>query len=492
MSCLSCAFLIWMKNMGRGRLILFLLPAALLSCQRMDNAQEPVERQFRAITEAAGNDTRTFIDDDLNVLWNGGDVVNVYMGKNKPVTGYAPVEAEGKSETTISVKEDNPGSSSAIVFPVDEEDIAFNAAYYPKVSGSIICQDSKYSIKVTVPDTQTYAENSFGRDAFHMVAVTDDVNDTDFRFRNVMGALRLQLTGNATIRKIIFSGNNAEQLYGSATVSLTGDPELKFTGSTDIITNPVKNYSVTLDCGEGVALKGEEATSFFIALAPCVFWNGFSILVIDSEGGRMMLSSHNQQTIKRSTVLTMPSREYAADDMKFVDLGLSVKWAAMNLGASDTSPAGDYYAWGETSPRDIFSDSNYSGPSVGSGGVSVLYYTLKSENDAATVNLGNLWRMPTKDEFNELLTKCDIYYSSTDRGWYAAKRGDDQVKVFFPATGMKTDRTLQSHQGYYWTSSLNDSDNSYAWCCFFDPSGDKMPVAQKRVNGLCIRPVSAY
>lgn len=467
-----------------------MIPAVLLACQRMESVTAPAGRQFSAITEAAGEGTRTCMDGSLNVLWNGGDVLNVYIGKNKPVTGYAPADAEGKSETTISVREESSGGSGAIGIPVGEESIGFNVAYYPKVSGSINCQDSEYSIKVSVPDTQAYAENSFGRDAFHMVAVTRDVDDTGFRFRNVSGALRLQLTGDATIRKIILSGNSAEQLSGAATVSLAGDPELKFTRSSGI--NPATNTSITLDCGEGVALKGGEATSFFIALAPCVFWTGFSALIIDSEGGRMMLSSHNQQTIRRSTVLTMPAREYVADDVEFVDLGLSVKWATANLGASDANPAGNYYAWGETSSRGSFSPGNYSGPSVGGGDASVLHYTLSSEDDAATVNLGELWRMPTREEFDELLTNCDITYSSADKGWYAAKRGDAGVRIFFPATGFETTRMNQSHQGYYWTSSLNDGNNSYAWCGFFDTNSDRGLASRDRSNGLCIRPVSAY
>ena len=202
-----------------------MIPAVLLACQRMENVTVPAGRQFSAITEAAGDGTRTCMDGSLNVLWNGGDVLNVYIGKNKPVTGYAPADAEGKSETTISVREESSGGSGVIGIPVGEESIGFNVAYYPKVSGAINCQDSEYSIKVSVPDTQAYAENSFGRDAFHMVAVT-----------------------------------------------LEGDPELKFTRSSGI--TPSTNTSITLDCGEGVALKDGEATSFFIALAPCVFQTG--------------------------------------------------------------------------------------------------------------------------------------------------------------------------------------------------------------------------
>lgn len=103
-----------------------------------------------------------------------------------------------------------------------------------------------------------------------------------------------------------------------------------------------------------------------------------------------------------------------------VDLGLSVKWASCNLGASRPEQAGNYYAWAETTPKQVYSLKTYKyagGPNhdkftkycvdskYGLNGFTDDKYVLDPEDDAATVNLGGTWRMPTYDEWNEFKEK---------------------------------------------------------------------------------------
>lgn len=100
-----------------------------------------------------------------------------------------------------------------------------------------------------------------------------------------------------------------------------------------------------------------------------------------------------------------------------VDLGLSVKWANVNLGASRPEEYGDYFAWGEVKPKADYSWETYKwckgsydtmtkycyDDSYGYNGFTDNKYTLDPENDAATVNWGGKWRMPTADEIVELI-----------------------------------------------------------------------------------------
>lgn len=90
-----------------------------------------------------------------------------------------------------------------------------------------------------------------------------------------------------------------------------------------------------------------------------------------------------------------------ADAMVAVDLGLSVNWSAKNLGAINTEDYGDYYAWGE-----LTSKATYSAESYIHKGVSLGVNISGTEYDAATQRLGDGWRMPTKEEVQELLDKC--------------------------------------------------------------------------------------
>ena len=105
----------------------------------------------------------------------------------------------------------------------------------------------------------------------------------------------------------------------------------------------------------------------------------------------------------------------SSDDHDYVDLGLpsSLLWATCNVGANAPEECGDYFAWGETAPKDVYSWSTYQ---YYDGGNLVKYTgsdgltTLLPEDDAATANLGNGWRMPTKEEWQEL-------YQNTTNTW---------------------------------------------------------------------------
>ena len=87
---------------------------------------------------------------------------------------------------------------------------------------------------------------------------------------------------------------------------------------------------------------------------------------------------------------------------EWVDLGLSVKWATCNVGATNPEEYGDYFAWGETRTKSEYTDSNCTsyGKSWGDIGGD-------SSRDAATASWGGSWRMPTPAEFQELKDNCD-------------------------------------------------------------------------------------
>ena len=94
---------------------------------------------------------------------------------------------------------------------------------------------------------------------------------------------------------------------------------------------------------------------------------------------------------------------------KFVDLGLSVKWATCNIGANNPEESGDCFFWGEKAPHDLSPRTN----------TFEKYYskrqgTLEIIDDAAHENWGGSWRMPTKEDFEELIdpNNCDIEFTS--------------------------------------------------------------------------------
>ncbi len=172
-----------------------------------------------------------------------------------------------------------------------------------------------------------------------------------------------------------------------------------------------------------------------------------------------------------------------ANGHEFVDLGLSVKWATMNVGASSPEGLGFYFAWGETNLKGKYSIENYTfkdNPTI-----------LSLSDDAAHVNWGGDWRMPTQEEFNELVTKCMITLENTNTVRFTAANGK---YILMPLAGFaKEDGSFKNvgDCGYYWTNAI--SNNTQAVDLIFKEtfSGAEVLGLNKgnRFCGLSIRPV---
>lgn len=152
---------------------------------------------------------------------------------------------------------------------------------------------------------------------------------------------------------------------------------------------------------------------------------------------------------------------------EWVDLGLSVKWATCNVGASSPEEYGDYFAWGEIEPKDYYSTNStvtfgLSISELKSRGYIDSDGNLTSSYDAATTNWGKEWRMPTSDEIKELSSKCHETWAVLNgvTGYYLT--GPNGKSIFLPAAGLRDESELFNlgTNGYYWSSTPNNLDNS--------------------------------
>ena len=194
---------------------------------------------------------------------------------------------------------------------------------------------------------------------------------------------------------------------------------------------------------------------------------------------------------------------------EIVDLGLSVKWATFNLGATEPEEYGWYFAWGETEPKDVYSWSTYKWCN-GSSKTLTKYNTKSSygtvdnktvldpEDDVASVMLGGKWRMPTDAEWTELRNNCTWTWTSNYNGTGVSGRivtskveGHKDKSIFLPAAGHRYATGLNDAGsfGYYWFSSLDAGKPSYAWSVDFY-SGDAYTYGYLRYLGHSVRPVT--
>ena len=205
---------------------------------------------------------------------------------------------------------------------------------------------------------------------------------------------------------------------------------------------------------------------------------------------------------------------FAQDNVQheYVDLGLSVKWATCNVGASKPEEAVCHYAWGELEEKDNYIVENYkfydsddyyrinkynSSSLDGKDGFTDDKMILDPEDDVAHVKWGGKWRMPTAEEWEELIEDCAWEWVEVNgMGGYiisGKKPGYKDRSIFLPASGsylrMDNEFDLFGNKGDYWSSSRS-TDNYYrpASGFFIDRFEYKKSVTSRHLP-KSIRPV---
>ena len=186
----------------------------------------------------------------------------------------------------------------------------------------------------------------------------------------------------------------------------------------------------------------------------------------------------------------------------YVDLGLSVKWATCNVGASSPSDDGDYFAWGETSPKPIFTEKNNK-----TSGKKLIGDIAGNPNyDAARANWGGSWRLPTEYEFSELRNNCTWIWTNQGGTSGYTVMGKNGNSIFLSAAGGYDGKANSpivygdgdgvsllyvGKSGYYWCSTPCGSPGSEnVFFMGFSRSDYSTNWAGIRYNGYSVRPVS--
>ena len=224
----------------------------------------------------------------------------------------------------------------------------------------------------------------------------------------------------------------------------------------------------------------------------------------NSRNGQITFSSSGSTDI----VSISQSGKSDSDTHAYVDLGLpsGLLWATCNVGASSPEEYGDYFAWGETTTKSNYDWGTYKWYN-GAGIETLTKYNIKNsygsygtvdnktvldpEDDAAHAHWGGSWRMPTNEEFQELLNNCT--WTSTIQSGVNGYRVTSKMNgntIFLPAAGFALITLYNAgSEGYYWSSSL---DTSYPLCAiylYFFISGSPSMWGGNRCVGQSVRPV---
>jgi hypothetical protein len=455
----------------------------IVSCKKDDGKAGKVS--FQATLTQPTEEGRTHIGTDNWLMWDNNDAIKLFT-------------ADGTSATFTT----HDANVTTATFSGDIDEADAYCAFYPAAQATGLNTDGK--VVLTLANEQQYAEGGFANGTYPMAAYT---TGTTFEFHSPCGLLAIPMKGTATVTSIELTGKLNEPLAGQLLIDPVG-----FNPTNPTYTLGDYQTKVTLNCGSGVTLDANTAKTFYFVVPKNVFAQGFTAVV--KNGGTeitRMETTHNNiiaaERIRLMPEVTVIGGGEGGDEHAYVDLGLpsGLLWATCNVGADTPEAYGDYFAWGETTPKDYYDWSNYqycngsyntltkycNYSSYGYNGFTDDLTTLLPEDDAATANWGNGWRMPTIGEFEEL-------YNNTTATWtqqngvngrlFTAANGNS---LFLPAAGYRWYDELDGdgYDGPYWSSSLYTFLPYQSRYFGVYPDGCGMSYGIDRYRGFTVRPV---
>jgi len=473
-----------MKNLFK-----YIVPAALLvisaSCVKESGA-DTIPANTRKYSITIDQPTRTELSGSgstRSVSWSEGDAIKYYT------------ESGQASAVSASVKID--GCNASVEVPRGRADEFINAVYGATQLKSSTSTENTMYVSSPVKNNQQYT--SFAK--VHLCAAfSDDLENPELKFHNAAAVLKFTSTG--TIHKVVLYGNNNEVITGGS----NGD--LKIAYADGAVTTTVASTG-----GTSVTVQTNGAESdFYIAVLPVTFAKGITVDCYD-EILDLVVCQKTTATINTLSdsgtprVINLGSvQDWTSNPQPIaVNLGLSVKWATMNVGATKPEEYGDYFAWGETELKDEYKWANYSYGTAKNGPFSeyvldanygtVDHKTILSlEDDAAYAAWGDDWRMPSQEEFEELKKNCTWTWTTKNgvKGYRVTSKvsGYTGNSIFLPANGMYNGSSLTSGgtEGNYWTASLSGDHAYHSISPYFGSSSVSIDNCY-RYFGLGVRPV---
>ena len=282
--------------------------ASVVSCVRFDEQEvheqevpgqdSKVKMTFTAQIEG-DTDTRTILggqmgDEYRKVLWQPNDSIGVTNSlKSSYMDKFVNIEEEVSEFSTF------------------EGETVYSQTYYMfyPYSKDLKPRDGN-KIDFVIPTGQTYAKESFASNAMPMVAKGDPYST--IQFYSLCGVLALNITGSETVQAISFTGKNAE----GNPISIAGNyyVDMDYEDTPKIYTRDNNNSAtVTLNCGDGVALDASTPTPFYIVLPPATY-DSFTIMIATTDGKIMIKQSTRPLTIKRANVTKTGALTYVANE----------------------------------------------------------------------------------------------------------------------------------------------------------------------------------
>ena len=471
------------------------------ACAKNTEQAEPegIQMTIRAYHEGAMETKTAVLDGGTKVYWEPSDKIKVFY---KGVGGLFESQ-----NTELAEAADFSGSLNILVGFNEGSDANYNIwGVYPFRSDAT---SDGFSVTTTLPFRQSACAGSFAKNTHITLASSASLN---MGFYNVTGGVRFSLSQEG-IKSVKFEGNNGEAIAGKV--------KLAFSDGVPVVQQVIEPESaIILSAPIGDSFAPGEW--YYIEALPGTLSGGFKMTFYKSTESAALTSS-SAVSIKRGVYGSITNADaglaFAEDgdipDFHYecVDLGLpsGIKWATCNVGATKPEEYGEYFAWGETEPKTTYdwntykwckgtfntltkyclsSQSNYWDGSGSPDNKTVL----DPEDDAAHANWGDGWRIPTNEEWKELMNNCtwtwDNDYNGTGIPGRVVTAGNGN-SIFLPAAGywLGADLHYVGIDGNYWYSSLSTDYSYYAWAAYLY-SFSTGRSGCRRCTGFTVRPVT--
>jgi len=364
------------------------------------------------------------------------------------------------------------------------------AAYYPFSKDNYTISQTAIPVNYT-GQTQNGNNTTSHLGAYDFLACaasTPNANgEIDLQMKHLGAILRLQLTMPKadSYKKVVLESNGTYCFVEKGRFDLTSaTPAVYSTAVSDSYTINLTNVSTT---------KNNETITIYAMAAPAQTGN-MTVTVYSTDDWSKYSANVDSKEFKAGGACTITANLTLADH-DYVDLGLpgGTLWATCNVGAEKPEELGYYYAWGETSTKNSYSLSNYKW--YNGSDVSFTKYGnsefLDLSDDAAYVNWGSNWRMPSYEELRDLInshyTKTVETTQNGVKGLKITSRSNGN-SIFLPAAGYMNGSTLAGAgtNVYYWSS---DSYNQGKVYYLQVVNGNATVGNCSRYMGQSIRPV---
>lgn len=387
-----------------------LLPLFAVACNNVledDDYARDEQTTRPTIVVGFEDDTRTYVENNLDLCWHEGDLVSVFCGS----TLNSKYQFDGKSGDKGGELTAVESVASGNLSTGNELDKVF--AIYPYDVAARISESGV--ISASLPAVQSYAEESFGKDANTMVAVSQNLDNPYLGFKNICGYLKVKLYGEATVQSIELKGNNGEKIAGAAAVTAA------YGTMPQVVMNSDATDSITLDCGSGVALSSTP-TEFWFVVPPTTFSKGLTIKATATDGRVFEQTTSKSVSIERNKIQPMAECEFIAEESYDVVFYATTLYVERRSGSVN-----NYYV--------EVGNKEWSSNGWGLEGGTYYVFDLYSSKSSNNVVPNGTYTLDNTEKANTL---------SSDNGYMYTMMGHPDMKIYKEATVVVSDEGIDA------------------------------------------------